>query len=298
MSHYTMERFQKYKRYILVIFIFLAAIVVWYFVYTYEHRISYLKVVFLDIGQGDSIYIEAPNGKQMLVDGGPSPIVLSRLAKVMPWGDHSIDVLLATHTDADHIAGFNSVLDHYKVGRIFENGAVNTTKTYTDLQNSITKHHVQETIARKGMRIILDSKHNVYFDILFPDRDISNFDSNDGSIVGKLTYGNESFMLTGDATIYTENLIMQTESADMLHSQVLKLGHHGSKYSSSELWLENVHPDVAIVSAGVNNRYGHPNPETLGQLADLRIPYIATLGKGSIVFKTDGITLSESQLKN
>jgi competence protein ComEC len=259
-------------------------------------RSDILKVAFLDVGQGDSIYLEAPNGRQMLIDGGPGPAVLSKLAEVMPFGDRSIDILLATHTDADHITGLNSVLDSYTVSMIFENGAQGTTRTYANLESKIATHKIQKMIARRGTHIVLDQDHNVYVDILFPDRVISKLESNDGSIVAKLVYGGESFMLTGDATMYTEHLIMVNEHPDTLHASILKLGHHGSKGSSSELWLEKVHPEEAIVSAGLHNRYGHPAPLIIDRLAKLKIPYLATLGKGTILFKTNGLSLKEKQL--
>lgn len=288
-----MENFRKYLPHILVLTLVISCVFIWYLVYTKEHPSNILKVAFLDIGQGDSIYVEAPNGRQMLVDGGPSgSVLLNRLAKVMPYGDKSIDVLLATHADADHIGGLASALDKFEVTHIFENGASSKTKTFQNLDNKITEHKVDKVIARKGMKIVLDQEKGVYFDILFPDRDVSGFkETNDGSIVGKLVYGDECFMLTGDATVYTENLIMQTEGSENLHCQVLKLGHHGSHTSSSELWLEKVHPDVAIISAGKNNRYGHPHKEVLDRLNILQIPYLSTIDKGTIIFKTDGVRI-------
>ena len=142
------------------------------------------------------------------------------------------------------------------------------------------------------MHIILDDKKNIYFDILFPDRDVSKMDSNDGSIVGKLVYGNNSFMLTGDATTYTENLIEWNENGETLNSDVLKLGHHGSRTSSSILWLEKVSPSIAIVSAGKDNRYGHPHKELLDRLSTLHIPFLNTADIGNIIFKSDGVKLS------
>ncbi len=288
-----MERFRRYLPYFLIILIFVIAGGIWYRVSSSEvTQNTYLKVAFLDIGQGDSIYIEAPNGKQMLIDGGPNDVVLSRLAQVMPFGDRSIDLVVATHADADHIGGLASVVEQYNVPRVILNGASSDTQTFKHLKDVIKKNNVEEIIARRGMHVLLDPDRNIYFDILFPDRDVSKWkETNDGSIVGKLVYGNESFMLTGDATKYTENLIMQNESPETLHSQVLKLGHHGSKTSSSELWLEKVAPDTAIISAGLHNRYGHPNKEVLDLLSKLRIPYIATYDKGTIIFKTDGVSI-------
>lgn len=287
-----MKNIRKYLPYLLLLFLVLSAIYICYSLVGYKRNTNILKVAYLDIGQGDAIYIEAPNGKQMLIDAGPGPVVLSKLGDVMPFGDRSIDLVLATHTDADHIGGFSSVLDKYNIGKIIENGAVNTTKTYKNLEDKIKEKNIDKIIARRGMKIILDKDKNIYFDILFPDRDISNFDSNDGSIVGKLVYGNESFMFTGDATKYTENIIMNNENKNTLQSQVLKLGHHGSKHSSGKSWLEAIHPDVVIISAGLKNRYGHPHQEVLDLLVGLHIPYIATYQKGTVILKTDGLKLS------
>lgn len=287
-----MKQYKKYLPYILVFSIFILAITTWYFV-AFSHKESiYLKVVFLDVGQGDSIYIEAPNGRQVLIDGGPDAKLLSSLSKVMPFADRSIDMLIATHADMDHIGGFPILLDNYKVTSIIENGAMSTTKTFSNLEEKISKNKIKKIIAHRGMHIILDENKNIYLDILFPDRDIADMESNDGSIVAKLIYNNNSFMFTGDATIYTENLIEWNEVDSTLHSDVLKLGHHGSKTSSSILWLEKVSPEVAIISAGKNNRYEHPNQETLDKLNKLNIPYLSTAILGNIIFKSDGVNLS------
>jgi competence protein ComEC len=286
-----MERVRKYKQYIPLISLLIFTIIIWFFAFKYNNHHNYLEVVFLDVGQGDAVYIEAPNGKQMLVDGGPDVKLLSSLAKVMPFADRSIDMVVATHPDEDHIGGLPQLLDNYKVTSILENGATSDSKTFSVLEEKITEDKINKIIARRGMRIILDAEKNIYFDILFPDRDVSDLDSNDGSIVGKLVYGNNSFMLTGDATLYTENQIEWNENENTLHSDVLKLGHHGSRTSSSILWLEKVDPKVAIVSAGKNNKYGHPHQETLGRLSTLYIPYLSTAEIGNIIFKSDGIRL-------
>lgn len=286
-----MKSFRKYLPYILLVTALVLVISSFYVFLNKGHQSNLLKIAFLDIGQGDAIYIEAPNGKQMLVDGGPGPIILPRLSEVMPFADRSIDVLVVTNPDKDHMGGFIDVLDHYKVAQIIEPGTKKSTSIYKKLEESITLHGVEKGIARRGMRIILDEDKNIYFDVLFPDRDVSAFDPNDGSIVGKLVYGNESFMLTGDATRYTENLIMHNENYETLHSQILKLGHHGSRTSSSELWLEKVNPDLAIISAGKNNSYGHPHKDILDRLNGFNIPYLGTYQNGTIILKTDGVSI-------
>jgi competence protein ComEC len=284
-------RLRKYLPYLLLLSLLILTIVIWFFIFIQNNQNHYLKVVFLDVGQGDSIYIEAPNGRQMLIDGGPDANLLSSLSKVMPFADRSIDMIVATHPDSDHIGGFPILLDNYKVTSIIENGVTSTSKVFASLEEKISKDKINKIIARRGMHIILDDKKNIYLDILFPDRDISKMDSNEGSIVAKLVYGNNSFMLTGDAPIYTENLIEWNEGDLTLHSDVLKLGHHGSRTSSSILLLEKVNPKVAIISAGKNNRYGHPHQELLDRLSFLHIPYLSTIDKGNIIFKSDGVKL-------
>lgn len=286
-----MKYFKKYLPYILVAILFLSAFFIWKIIYAQGNQSDYLTVAFLDIGQGDAIFIEAPNGKQMLIDGGPDGKILQRLSEVMPFGDRSIDIVLATHPDMDHIGGLSFVLSSYKIDIVIENGIVSDTRVYQDFQKEILKNKANKIIVHQGMRIILDKDENIYFDILFPDRDISKLDSNDGSIVGKLIYGEKSFMLTGDATIYTENRISWNENDEILHSQVLKLGHHGSKTSSSILWLEDVDPEIAIISVSKNNRYKHPSKEVLDRLDFLNIPYLTTYEEGNIIFKTDGVEL-------
>lgn len=289
-----MERAKKYLPYILLIILIILTISIWYFIFQYKNN-GYLKVVFLDVGQGDAIYIEAPNGRQMLIDGGPDAKLLSSLSKVMPFADRSLDMIVATHPDSDHIGGFPLLLDNYKVGSILENGAKGDSKISTSLEEKIAKKKINKIIAHRGMHIILDEKRNIYFDILFPDRDITNFESNDAGIVGKLVYGEKSFLFTGDASLYTENLIEWNENSKTLDADVLKLGHHGSRTSSSILWLKKVSPEVAIISVDKGNKYGHPHKELLDRLSFLKIPFLSTADIGNIIFESDGKKLIYSK---
>lgn len=290
-----MKQYKKYLPYILIASIFIIAFITWRIIYISSQNGIYLEVAFLDVGQGDAIYIEAPNGKQVLIDSGLDGKVLKQLAEVMPFGDRSIDIVLNTHPDQDHIGGMPLILDRYKVLNIIDNGVVSESKIYQNLEQTILKKKINKIIAKRGMRIVLDQNKNVYLDILYPDRDVSKQDSNDGSIVCRLVYGEESFMLTGDATTYVENVIGWNENEEVIHSQILKLGHHGSKTSSSELWLEKVNPDIAIISVDQNNNYGHPNKETLDKLDNLHIPYLLTYKEGNIIFKTDGVSLKKDK---
>lgn len=282
-----MKYIKKYFPYILISILVISAVVLIYLIYVRDFNHKYLKVIFFDVGQGDAIYIEAPNKKQVLIDGGPDDSVLPLLSKFMPFGDRSIDLVIATHPDSDHISGLVDVLDDYKIQTFMNNGIVNDTTVYNNLENEIEENNIKNITAKSGMKIILDDKRNIYLDILAPFEDISKEDTNDNSIVARLSYGNQSFLFTGDATIYSEVLMHQREKS-LLDADVLKLGHHGSKGSSSILFLEDVSPKIGIISAGKNNRYGHPDGETLERLKELQIPYISTIDEGSIIFKTDG----------
>lgn len=248
-----------------------------------------LTVAFLDIGQGDAIYIEAPNGNQMLIDGGPpSGAVLRALGHVMPFYDHSIDLVLATHPDQDHVGGLPSVLDRMSVLGVITTENTSSTGAYAAFEQKILEKHPRRILARAGERIILDS--GVAFEILFPTQNVRGWETNKGSIVARLSYGSESFLFTGDSPQEIEKYLVAKDGS-ALHTNVLKLGHHGSKTSSAREFLSAVSPDYAIISAGLNNRYGHPNKEVLDLLSELKIPSISTIDHGTIIFKTDGTDL-------
>lgn len=286
-----MKKDRKYLLFILVGFLLIIAFIFVFYIYKDAKSKKYLRVVFLDVGQGDSIFIEAPNKKQILIDGGPDAKVLAQLSKVMPFYDRTIDLVIATHNDADHIGGLPLVFDYYKISNFIGNGASSSSSNYKVLKQKIDNNKVDEIVAKKGTKIVLDKENNIYLDILFPNMDIAKMDSNDGSIVSRLVYNEDTFLFMGDATVYTENLIKWSTDKSEIESDVLKLGHHGSRTSSSQFWLEEVSPRVVIISAGKNNNYGHPHNEILDRLKLLKIPYLTTYNNGNILFKTDGVNL-------
>jgi competence protein ComEC len=250
-----------------------------------EERGGVLTVAFLNIGQGDAIYIEAPNGRQMLMDSGPTRAVLSELSKVMPWYDRSIDMLLVTNPDKDHMAGFIDVLKSYIVDAVFESGTFPGTQVYKELEKTITDVGVKKMLAHRGMTIWFDA--DTKLTILYPDRDVSTLTSNDGSIVAKLSYGNTSVMLTGDAPQGVEKWLVQLDGNN-LKSNVLKVGHHGSRTSTSPEFVGFVEPSFAVISDGVHNKYGHPHKETLDTLSRFSVPVLRTDLQGTIVMHSDG----------
>jgi competence protein ComEC len=246
-----------------------------------------LKISFFDIGQGDSIFIESPNGNQMLVDGGPDNTVLRRISKEVGFFDRFIDVVLATHPDQDHIGGLPLILNRYGTGVFIEPGVISDNGTYDALKNKLRENNTNTILARRGMRI--DFGDGTNFDILFPDRDVANLETNTASIVGRLSYGNTSAILTGDSPIAIETYLVGLYG-EGLNSDILKAGHHGSKTSSSESFVRSISPDIAIISAGKNNRYGHPHKDVTELFQKLDVDIFNTATLGTILCESDGVS--------
>lgn len=240
----------------------------------------------LNVGQGDALFIESPTGIQILVDGGPPKKVLGELAKVMSPFDKSIDALIITNPDADHISGFLDILKSYKVGMVFEPGTLSDSKTFQNLKTEMKNKKIPDILAKKGM--VLDIGGGASLNILFPDRDVSEWPTNDGSVVAQLIYGDTSIMLTGDSTIKTEKIILGEFSLAQLKSDILKVGHHGSRTSTSLSFVKNVAPTYALISDGKDNKYGHPHKETLDILEQFGAKILRTDLLGTVIMKSDG----------
>ncbi len=246
---------------------------------------STLAVSFLDIGQGDSIFIQSPSGAQVLIDGGPNRAVLHELGKVMPWFDRTIDIVIATHPDADHVSGLVDVLQRYDVSYIFEPGVKNDTPQAESMLASVANENAERMLARRGQ--VVDLGSGVYLEILFPDRDVNDLETNTASIVARLVYGETSFMLTGDSPESIEKYLVQLDGKN-LKSTILKAGHHGSRTSSSLLFVGFVDPEYAIFSRGCDNTYGHPHQEVKDIFAQFEIQTLDTCEEGTITFLSDG----------
>lgn len=249
-----------------------------------------LKVVFLDVGQGDAIFIQTPMGNQILIDSGNGVNILTKLGEVLPFFDRSIDAIFATHPDQDHIGGFPDVLKFYKVGEFFRNGAVYDTATAQEVMKNVDVKKIKSEILCRGE--ILDLGGGVFLEILWPltcDSTKKNSDTNSDSIVAKLVYGESSIFLTGDAPIKTEKALISLDSLS-LKSNILKVGHHGSKNSSSEDFLRAVSSTDAVISVGLKNSYGHPNIEVVDQLKNIGERISETSLLGNVFFYSDGIS--------
>ena len=256
---------------------------IWYAVYA-ETR-GGLTIAFLDVGQGDAIFIESPNGNQILLDGGPNKKVLRELTEIMPFYDRSIDMIISSHPDKDHIAGLVEVARRYNVSAAMESGVNSNSAVYRELNKIIDEKEIQKIFARRGMRINMGE--GTYIDILFPDRDVFGLETNTASIVAKLIYGNTSFMLTGDSPKAIEKYLVSI-MGEALKSDVLKVAHHGSKTSTSESFLGYVSPKYSVISSGKNNRYNHPHKEIIELLNKFEIPILRADELGTIKMESNG----------
>ncbi len=246
-------------------------------------------MTFLNVGQGDSIFIQSPSGVQMLIDGGKNREVIRALSREMPLFDRSIDIVIGTHPDADHIGGLPDILKRYSVSLIVESSvedaegvdaAALAKATATEIEDG-----AQSMTAKRGQ--VIDLGNGAYFEILFPDRSVPAIETNTGSIIGRLVYGDTSFMLTGDAPDSIEKYLVQLDGNN-LKSDVLKAGHHGSRTSSSLMFVGFVSPEYAIFSRGCDNSYGHPHEEPVAVFARLGVKTLDTCEDGSITFVSDG----------
>ena len=240
-----------------------------------------LKVYFLDIGQGDSIFIETESKIQILVDGGPDNRVIQKLSEVMPFWDRTIDFIILTHPDHDHIGGLPEVLKRYKVKGIIETVVQCDKAECAVLRDLKEKEKATNVLVKLGDSLILDENTKIL--ILNPFGNMAGkkvSKANNTSVVAKLIYGQYSVLLTGDIEKQVEEkLVLAGISID---SDYLKVPHHGSKTSSTEGFLDRVSPLLAFISLGKNN-YGHPHQEVTNRLEKRNIKYYRTDELGTIL---------------
>lgn len=240
-----------------------------------------LKVYFFNIGQGDSIFIETQNNKQILIDGGPDKKVIQKLSKVMPFWDRTIDLIILTHPQNDHMIGLLEVLKRYKVAGIVETGVFCEKIDCLIWEELKEKEKAKIIKANIGQKIILDKNTEIL--ILYPFENLSKkviTKLNNTSVVAKLIYGSHSILLTGDIEKQVEEKLIL--SGVNLKSEYLKIAHHGSKTSTTEEFLNMVSPKEAVISLGLN-RYGHPNKEVIDLLEEKSIKYYRTDKNGDIL---------------
>lgn len=250
-----------------------------------------LEVTTFDVGQGDAILVEANATTQMLIDGGPDDSVLAKLGESMPAGDREIELVVLTHPHLDHFMGLLSVLERYTVRKIMMTDLENPTEEY--------RAFIEEV---RDKKIIIESGElhdfvfgNAHVDVLFPRDDLGlrrGDEPNAASIVLKITKGEKTILLGGDIEAEGEEAMVR--AGENVRADVLKVGHHGSRTSSTSLFLDAVRPKYAVISVGENS-YGHPHLDVVNRLAERGIEIFRTDRDGDVVIRTDGTAISVSQ---
>ncbi len=253
-----------------------------------------LVVHFLDVGQGDSEFIELPNGQCMLIDASVSSYGDKIVETIEGYGYTEIDYLVATHPHADHIGGMRDVVESFEIGEIYMPKATSTSKTFEGLLTAISDKGLQIYTAAAGKEIYSDSE--IKIEILAPNSE-SYDDTNNYSAVVRVSYGKNAFLLTGDAEELSENEMLDY-GYNELSADVLKVGHHGSNTSSSDAFLQAVHPTYAVISCGADNSYGHPHDETIDKLNDLGIDYYRTDINGTVTIICNGNDVFDIECEN
>ena len=257
------------------------------------NRDDHLHVVFFDVGQGDAIFIETPGGRQMVVDGGADPLLMTRLlGERMRFYDRHIDIVAATHPHGDHIGGLAQVLERYDVGAVLERRVEYDSGAYEAWARLVDAEEAQGArviAASAGQVIMLDD--DVRVEVLGPPRELlrgTASDVDNASVVLRLVYGDVSVLLTGDIFAAAERGML--ESGAVLDSDVLKVPHHGSDSSSTGEFLGAVSPAAAVISVGADNRFGHPDADVVGRLREFvgEGGLYMTSEHGTVEFVTDG----------
>lgn len=266
----------KNKKYLFIFSLILINILLYIFSFSSPD----LRVIFFDVGQGDSIFIETPNKHQILIDGGPSSSdIANKLSSFMPFWDKTIDLIILTHLESDHVSGLFEVLDNYIVENILWSGEYKESEKSKIWKEMIEKENANIYISNSLDQIILN---DVYLKIIKVNGEITN--TNDSSVITKLSYRDNSFLFTGDISSKVEKEIISQD----IQSDIIKIPHHGSKYSSSEEFIKKVSPLLAVIQVGKNS-YGHPTDEVLTRLSNFGIKVLRNDLDGDIQIVSNGI---------
>ena len=266
----------------------IVAILVWAAALSVPER--QLRVSFLDVGQGDAVLIETPAGQRILVDGGPSPqAALVELGERLPFWERSLDMVVLTHPHDDHLAGLVEVVRRYQVGQVLESGQAEEQPTDREWRNLVAEKGIKRTVASAGQRIALGE--GMWLEVLHPQATLlkgTDADIDNNGVVLRLAAGEVSFLLAADIGQAAEQRLL--EGGFDLRSTVLKVAHHGSETSTSPEFLEAVGPQVAVISVGAENRFGHPSPEVVATLRERlgQDRLYLTSERGTIELTTDG----------
>ena len=244
-----------------------------------------VTIKFIDVGQGEAILIALPE-KTVLIDAGPTGSAPKIAQVLQELGRNKIDYLVATHPDEDHIGGMADVISSTQIGTIYAPNKTNNTATYRKFLTAIQNNNLQITLAEAGT--IIDQTDGYKLEILWPKKDANFPDTNDYSIIIKLTVGNKTFLFTGDAPT---NAILNSNPG---HIDVLKVSHHGSRTGTTEVLIHKLSPTYAVLSYAVDNSYGHPMQSVLNALHKHSVEVWGTGANGTITITCDGTNIDIS----
>ena len=250
-----------------------------------EQASTNVTIKFIDVGQGEAILIALPE-KTMLIDAGPTGSAPKIAQVLQELGRDKIDYLVATHPDEDHIGGMADVISSTQIGTIYAPNKTNNTATYRKFLAAIQNNNLQITLAEAGT--IIDQIDSYKLEILWPKKDANFPETNDYSIIIKLTVGNKTFLFTGDAPT---NAILNSNPG---HIDVLKLSHHGSRTGTTEVLIHKLSPTYAVLSYAVDNPYGHPMQSVLNALRKHSVEVWGTGANGTITITCDGTNIDIS----
>ena len=287
-----MAKFKYSKVWYAVLFLLLANVAAAATTRQFTRR-DYGQLHFFDVGQGDAVYYRTAAGNDILIDAGPGDAVLSKLGRVMPFWDRQLELVILTHPHADHISGMVEILGRYKVKAVILPDAEHNSEVYKTLLSELQARAIKIVRPRLGQRIFLDEQS--VFDVYYPI--LSEFanqpkDINDVSVVGRLSFGKINVLLTGDAGRDIEKLLSRLGLP--LQAEIFKVGHHGSRHSSSAEFLKAASSSYAVISVGKNS-YGLPHEEVLGLFQNSVTKLLRTDEEGDIRFDIypDKIVLSK-----
>lgn len=244
---------------------------------------------YIDVGQGDSEFIEFPDGKTMLIDAGTDEYGETVTEQIKDLGYSKIDYIVCTHPHADHIGGMADVVNSFDIGKIYMPKAVSDTKTFENLLTTIQDNGMTINTAKAGMNILSSENYDYSVDIIAPIS-IEYDDLNNYSVVLKITYGDNKFLYMGDAEKEVENELLENNSD--IKADVIKVGHHGSNTSSSYDFVNAVSADYAVISVGRDNDYGHPHSKIIKRWKNSGAEICRTDESGTIIISSDGKNIS------
>ncbi len=248
-----------------------------------------LKIYFIDVGQGDSILIKTGDDT-MLIDAGNNADGEKLVNYFKGMGITKFNYVIGTHAHEDHIGGMDEIINNFDINKFYMPNAITTTTTFEDVLDALNAKEIKfETPNIDDEFDLGDAKVKV----LYTGTDTS--DLNASSIVLKITYGENKFLLMGDAPTSVEERILDND--EDVTADVLKVGHHGSSYSTSDDFLSEVNPSYGVISVGLNNSYGHPSSTTLDKLLNKDITVYRTDEKGTIIMTSNGTTISVDTVK-